>query len=162
MDLSSVTNLIIWAAAFAATLYGTVLAVIILSHPSGNEKMKEIALAIQQGAAAYLTRQYIIVGPVALAIAFLIYPTLGLNSAVGFLVGAFASALAGFIGMSIAVRANIRCAQAATDGLSKAFDIAYKGGAVTGFLVVGLALAAVYGFWQYTYDLPALISLVSQ
>ncbi|MBI3485404.1 sodium-translocating pyrophosphatase [Candidatus Daviesbacteria bacterium] len=156
MDL---INILIWGAAGAATLYGIVLSALILRLPTGDEKMREIATAIQQGAAAYLIRQYVVVGIVALVISSLIYQAIGFNSALGFLIGAISSALAGLIGMSIAVRANIRCAEAAKKGLSSAFDVAYKGGAVTGFLVVGLALAAVYGFYQYTGDIKALISL---
>ncbi|MBI2012075.1 sodium-translocating pyrophosphatase [Candidatus Daviesbacteria bacterium] len=152
-------DLLIWGAAGAAILYGIILSVSILSLPTGTDKMREIASAIQKGAGAYLFQQYKIVGVVALVFSVLIYQALGLNSAYGFLIGAFFSALAGLIGMSVAVRANIRCAEAANDGLGKAFDVAYKGGAVTGFLVVGLALAAVYGFYQYTHDIKALISL---
>ncbi len=154
------TNLIIWVAVAAALLYGGWLIVDILKKDSGDEKMKEIAGAIQVGAAAYLQRQYKVVALVAIAVAVLIYFTLGQNTAVGFLIGATLSAMAGFIGMSVAVRANVRVAQEAKNGLSPAFILAYKGGAVTGFLVVGLALAAVYGFYQYTGgDLKSLIGL---
>ncbi|EKD85454.1 MAG: hypothetical protein ACD_38C00020G0006 [uncultured bacterium] len=153
-------NLIIWAAAFAALAYGFWLIFEILRKDSGDEKMREIASAIQIGASAYLQRQYRVVAIVAVVLGALIYYLLGINSAVGFLVGATLSALAGFIGMSIAVRANVRVAQEARKGLEGAFILAYKGGAVTGFLVVGLALAAVYGFYQYTGgDLKSLISL---
>ncbi|MBI2040097.1 sodium-translocating pyrophosphatase [Candidatus Microgenomates bacterium] len=161
MDLiASNTNLIIWAAVGAALLYGLWLIIDILRRPSGDEKMQEIASAIQVGAAAYLQRQYMVVGAVALSLAAGIYYALGFNSALGFLVGAFLSALAGFIGMSVAVRANVRVAEEAKQGLRGAFDLAYKGGAVTGFLVVGLALGAVWGFYQYTGgDLKALVGL---
>ncbi len=141
-------------------MYGFWLIVDVLKQPAGDEKMQEIAAAIQIGAAAYLKRQYQVVALVALVLAAGIYFLLGQNSAVGFLVGAFLSALAGFIGMSVAVRANVRVAEIAKKGLSEAFGLAYKGGAVTGFLVVGLALAAVYGFYQYTDgDLKALVGL---
>ena len=153
-------NLIIWAAVVAALVYGGWLIIDILKKNAGDAKMQEIASAIQVGAAAYLQRQYKVVAIVAIALAVLIYFTLGQNTAVGFLIGATLSALAGFIGMSIAVRANVRVAQEAKNGLSEAFILAYKGGAVTGFLVVGLALAAVYGFYQYTGgDLKSLIGL---
>ncbi len=153
-------NLIIWASVSAALFYGVWLIVEILRKDSGDEKMQEIAGAIQVGAGAYLQRQYKVVALVAIAIAALIYFTLGQNTAVGFLIGATLSALAGFIGMSVAVRANVRVAEEAKKGLSEAFILAYKGGAVTGFLVVGLALAAVYGFYQYTGgDLKSLIGL---
>ncbi len=154
------TNLIIWAAVVAAVAYGFWLVFDILKKDAGDAKMQEIASAIQEGAAAYLQRQYKVVALVAVGLGALIYFALGQNTAIGFLVGAALSALAGFIGMSIAVRANVRVAQEAKKGLSEAFILAYKGGAVTGFLVVGLALAAVYGFYQYTGgDLRSLIGL---
>ncbi|OGE64996.1 sodium-translocating pyrophosphatase [Candidatus Daviesbacteria bacterium RIFCSPLOWO2_02_FULL_36_7] len=153
-------NLIIWAAVAAALSYGFWLVFNILRQDAGDAKMQEIASAIQEGAAAYLQRQYKVVALVAIVVAVLIYYLLGQNTAVGFLAGATLSALAGFIGMSVAVRANVRVAQEAKKGLSEAFILAYKGGAVTGFLVVGLALAAVYGFYQYTGgDLKSLIGL---
>lgn len=153
-------NILIWGSVGASIVYGAWLIAQILSQPAGDEKMQEIAKAIQEGAAAYLKRQYTVVAGVALILAGIIYFALGQNSAIGFLVGAFLSALAGFIGMSVAVRANVRVAEAAKKGLSSAFNLAYKGGAVTGFLVVGLALGAVYGFYQWTGgDLRALISL---
>lgn len=153
-------NLIIWAAVAVAVVYGLWLVFDILRKDAGEAKMIEIASAIQEGAAAYLQRQYKVVAVVAVVLSAFIYYVLGQNTAVGFLVGATLSALAGFIGMSVAVRANVRVAQEAKKGLSEAFILAYKGGAVTGFLVVGLALAAVYGFYQYTGgDLKSLIGL---
>ncbi len=153
-------NYLIWASVGTALLYGIWLIVDVLKQPSGDEKMQEIAQAIQLGASAYLQRQYKVVLIVALVIAALIYYGLGQNAATGFLVGSALSALAGFIGMSVAVRANVRVSEIAKKGLSEAFGLAYKGGAVTGFLVVGLALAAVYGFYQYTGgDLKSLIGL---
>lgn len=153
-------NIIIWGAVVASLVYGLWLIVEILGKPAGSEKMQEIARAIQEGANAYLKRQYMVVVIVALVLASLIYQFLGQNSALGFLIGAFLSGLAGFIGMSVAVRANVRVTEAAKNGLSSAFNLAYKGGAVTGFLVVGLALGAVYGFYQYSGgDLKALIGL---
>ena len=152
--------MIIWAAVGAALLYGLWLIIEVLRQPSGDEKMREISSAIQEGAGAYLKRQYTVVAGVAGVLGAAIYFGLGVNSGIGFLIGAFLSALAGFIGMSIAVRANVRVAEAAKTGLSEAFGLAYKGGAVTGFLVVGLALGAVWGFYQYTNgDLKSLISL---
>ena len=161
MDLiTNNTNIIIWASIIAALSYGTWLIVDVLKQPSGNEKMQEIAKAIQIGAQAYLQRQYKVVALVAVIISVLIYFTLDKNTAIGFLVGAILSALAGFIGMSVAVRANVRVAEIAKKGLSEAFGLAYKGGAVTGFLVVGLALGAVFGFYQYTGgDIKALVGL---
>ena len=154
------TNYIIWTAVAAALLYGLWLIVDIVRRPAGDDKMQEIAFAIQQGAAAYLQRQYLVVAGVAAILAAILYYVLGQNTAVGFLIGAFLSALAGFIGMSVSVRANVRVAEAAKKGLTEAFSLSYKGGAVTGFLVVGLALGAVYGFYQYSGgDLKALIGL---
>lgn len=153
-------NLIIWAAVAAALIYGGWLIVEILKKSAGDERMQEISSAIQVGAAAYLQRQYKVVAIVAIVLAAFIYYLLGQNTAIGFLIGAILSALAGFIGMSIAVRANVRVAEEAKKGLSQAFILSYKGGAVTGFLVVGLALAAVFGFFQYTGgDLKSLIGL---
>ena len=153
-------NDVIWGSVGLSLFYGLWLTFDILSKDAGDAKMQEIARAIQEGAAAYLQRQYLVVAGVAIILGGLIYFTLGQNSAVGFLIGAFFSALAGFIGMSVAVRANVRVAEAAKSGLRDAFNLAYKGGAVTGFLVVGLALGAVYGFYQYSGgDLRALISL---
>lgn len=153
-------NLIIWVATGAACFYGLWLILDILKHPTGDSKMQEIAQAIQIGAAAYLKRQYIVVFGVAVVLAGLMYYTFGFNTALGFLIGAALSALAGFIGMSVSVRANVRVAEEAKHGLKEAFSLAYKGGAVTGFLVVGLALGAVYGFYQYTgADLKALVGL---
>lgn len=150
----------IWAAVAVAIGYGIWLILEVLRKDGGDEKMQEIASAIQVGAAAYLKRQYKVVALVAGVLALLIYLVLGQITALGFLVGAFFSALAGFIGMNVSVRANVRVAQEAKKGLSEAFSLAYKGGAVTGFLVVGLALASVYGFYQYSGgDLKALVGL---
>lgn len=160
MDLIlSNVNYIIWGGVAAALIYGVILSYWILRLPAGDEKMREIASAIQEGASAYLMRQYSVVAIVAAALFGILYWLLGLNSAMGFLIGAVLSALAGYIGMNVAVRANVRCAEAAKSTLSNAFDVAYRGGAVTGFIVAGLALAAVYGFYQYTGDLKALVSL---
>lgn len=153
-------NLIIWGSIGATVLYGFWLIADILRQPAGDEKMQEIAQAIQQGANAYLKRQYLVVAIVAGVISVFLAQFMGANMATGFGVGAVLSALAGFIGMSVSVRANVRVAEAAKLGLSEAFGLAYKGGAVTGFLVAGLALAAVYGFYQYTGgDLRSLIGL---
>ena len=161
MDLivNNISN-IIWLSVGASLFYGLWLIIDILRKPAGDEKMREIAMAIQIGASAYLQRQYKVVAVVAVILAAGIYYFLGANTALGFLIGAALSALAGFIGMSVAVRTNVRVAEIAKKGLPQAFSLAYKGGAVTGFFVVGLALAAVYGFYQYTDgDIKSLIGL---
>jgi len=146
-------------AAVLAIIYGAVSAKWILKKPSGNKRMEEIALAIQQGASAYLNRQYRTVASVAVILALGLGLALNWTSAAGFLVGAVLSALAGYIGMNVSVRANVRVAEAARGGLRRAFDLAFRGGAVTGFLVVGLGLLGVTGFYAITHDLKALIGL---
>ena len=138
-----------------AIAYGLGLAAYILKQPAGNEKMREIAEAIQEGAKAYLNRQYAIIGVVAV-ILFLVIgflgsavesSLLGWKAAIGFLIGAVASAAAGFIGMNVSVRTNVRTAEAARGGLKPALSISFKGGSVTGLLVVGLGLLAVAGYF---------------
>jgi K(+)-stimulated pyrophosphate-energized sodium pump len=127
--------------------------------PAGTAEMREIAAAIEEGSRAYLKRQYRVVAFVAVGIALILAVVLGRFVAGGFLLGAFASALTGYIGMMTAVRANVRTAEAAKTGLAAAFGVAFRGGAVTGFLVVGLGLLAVAGLWKITGSLPALIGL---
>jgi len=116
-------------------------------YSEGEGKMVEISNAIKDGAKAYMNRQYKTVAYVAVIIFVILYFTLGLSIGIGFLIGAAASAAAGYIGMNIAVRANVRTAEAAKNGLSRALDVAFKGGAVTGLLVVGLGLLVVTGFF---------------
>jgi len=142
-----------------AIAYGGYLARLILRQPAGDEKMQSIAKAIQEGAKAYLMRQSKTVGLVAIVIFFLLWGFLGIFTATGFVLGALFSALAGYIGMSISVRANVRTAEAAKTGLPAAFNLAVRGGAVTGLLVVGLGLVAVVGFYWLTGDVKALIGL---
>jgi K(+)-stimulated pyrophosphate-energized sodium pump len=129
--------------------YGLWLTLWLLKQPEGNERMREIAGAVQEGASAYLRRQYTTIGLVAIVPFILIgvYHKLGWGTAFGFLVGAALSAAAGFIGMNVAVRSNVRTAEAARDGLKPALNVAFRAGSVTGLLVVGLGLAGVAGYY---------------
>ncbi len=164
----------VWLAVVAgvvAVLYGVGLIVHVLAKPAGDARMQAIAHAVQEGAQAYLRRQYTIIAAVAVVMFVIIgllgaavdSSLLGWKAAVGFLIGAVASAPAGFIGMNVSVRANVRTAEAARGGLGPALSVAFKGGAVTGLLVVGLGLMAVSGYFlilgQDADDVQPLVGL---
>jgi K(+)-stimulated pyrophosphate-energized sodium pump len=142
-----------------ALVYGAFLIASIMKKPTGNDKMKEIALAIQQGARAYLNRQYKTIGIIAVVLFLVLWYGLGISTALGFIIGAVLSALAGYIGMNVSVRSNIRTTEAAKKGLGAALSLAFQGGAVTGLFVVGLALLGVSAFYAITGSVASLIGL---
>jgi len=135
------------ACAAAAVVYGVLTARWLLAKSPGNAEMQEISAAVQEGAQAYLTRQYTIIGAVAVVLAILLAVALDIETAIGFLIGGAFSGAAGFIGMNVSVRANARVAETARGGVSKALEVAFKGGAITGLLVAGLALLGVSGYY---------------
>jgi len=133
--------------AVAAVIYGLVSAQWILGLPQGNERMRQISSAIQEGAGAYMKRQYTIIAMVGVVIFIALFASLGPKTAVGFAIGALFSGLTGFIGMFVSVRANVRTTEAAKSGITKALNVAFRGGAITGLLVVGLGLLGVAGYY---------------
>ena len=133
--------------AACAIAYGFITARQLLALSPGNERMRSISLAVQEGASAYLNRQYTTIAAVGVVVFIVLIPLQNIRVAIGFLIGAILSASAGYVGMNVSVRANARVAEAARGSISKALSVAFRGGAVTGMLVVGLALLGVAGYY---------------
>lgn len=143
----SYINEFVIACGILAVIYGLIAGRSVLSMSPGNEQMQSIAAAIQEGARAYLNRQYRMIAIVGAVIFVALTWLLGWEVGVGFLIGAFLSGLAGYIGMNVSVRANVRTTEAARGGLQKALDVSFKSGAITGLLVVGLGLLGTAGYY---------------
>src|SRR2546430_1891296 len=147
------------AGGLAAVAFAAVLIFLVLREPSGNDLMRQISAAIQEGAAAYLNRQYTVIAIIGVVIAVVIGFFVGWSTAGLYIVGAVLSAAAGYVGMNIAVRANVRTAEAARGGLNKALQVAFRGGAVTGFMVVGLGLLGVSAAYLVFKNPDVLVGL---
>ena len=142
-------QLIILLSGLLALVYGIITSLRVMAEGQGSDKMKEIASAVQEGASAYLNRQYATIAMVGVVVAFALWATLGCLVSIGFLMGAVLSGLAGYIGMNVSVRANVRTANAAQESLPKALGVAFRSGAITGMLVVGLGLLGVAGYYYF-------------
>jgi len=155
------SSVVLWAVGGGVIAVVFALALIgwVMKQPRGNLRMIEIAAAIQEGASAYLNRQYMVIGAIGVVVAIIIGLTLGWVTAVLYIVGAACSAAAGYVGMNVSVRSNLRTAEAARSGLNRAMSVAFRGGAVTGFMVVGLGLLGVAISYYLTKNLNALVGL---
>src|SRR3989475_4151066 len=147
------------AGGLAAVAFAVALIFLVLNKPAGNESMRQIAAAIQEGAAAYLNRQYTVIAVIGVVIAVVIGFLINWKPAWLYIVGAVLSAVAGYVGMNIAVRANVRTAEAARGGVNAALQVAFRGGAVTGFMVVGLGLLGVSAAYLVFKDPEVLVGL---
>jgi len=147
------------AGGIAAVAFAAVLIYLVLKAPSGTEQMREIASAIQEGAAAYLNRQYTVIAIIGVIVAVIIGVFIGWSTAVLYVIGAALSGAAGYVGMNISVRANVRTAEAARGGLNKALQVAFRGGAVTGFMVGGLGLLGVSAAYLVFKNPDTLVGL---